>query len=123
MNIKEYLHLYLGCEVKREFKRSILDADTLNYIDEHEIWEDVKLILRPLSNISDGELLEVYSILYPASSGVSYESSINSAERALYNYGGRMAPSVFVYLLYKHFDLFGLIEAGLAIAKTKEAVK
>lgn len=28
----------------------------------------------------------------------------------------------FRYLLSKHFDLFGLIEAGLAIDKTKEAI-
>lgn len=29
---------------------------------------------------------------------------------------------IFIYLLSKHFDLFGLIEAGLAIDKTKVAV-
>lgn len=31
-------------------------------------------------------------------------------------------PLIFHYLLSKHFDLFGLIESGLAISKTKQGI-
>jgi hypothetical protein len=47
------------------------------------------------------------------------EEERNKVEFALTPSGYKYSPETFLWLLSKHFDLFGLIEAGLAIDKTK----
>ena len=108
--LKDYLHLYLGCEIDISGQREILDSvaksgqiETLfrgylrNYRDLSD--EDIAPILRPLSDMTDEEAQEVYTI---------------KGKNAFNNFEGETTK----HLLSKHFDLFGLIEAGLAIDKT-----
>lgn len=118
-DIKDYLHLYLGCECMTEDGRrgrfSGFDVVEKNYsivmitvrfsddpldhdwtvLNDNEECDRIKLILRPLSDMTEDEKTEEYKIgLDP---GIEEQ---------------------FRWLLSKGFDLFGLIEAGLAIDKT-----
>jgi hypothetical protein len=96
-NIRDYLHLYLGCECWWEDKYG--DSGGRTEIDFYMIAElygeriKLKLILRPLSNMTEEEMKESEPFMFD-----SFELTR--------------------YLLSKHFDLFGLIDAGLAIDKT-----
>lgn len=114
-NIKDYLHLYLGCEVLvldldgQTFKDKIEDVFDRKHgkgfsiyefgdcpFDDHdEYYQEIKPILRPLSDMTKEEREYV---------------------RVKFNHG---SAESFIWHLSKHFDLFGLIEAGLAIDKTK----
>jgi hypothetical protein len=66
--------------------------------------DDLKLALRPLSDISVEEITQLDKMFLPQK-GYAKRTVVLEAERTH-------------YLLSKHFDLFGLIEAGLAIDKT-----
>ena len=111
MNIKDYLHLYLGCE----FIGRYVDWDEDNFpitityqtLLNVERYTTIKPILRPLSSMTGEEKKELEKIEkneYVADAGI--EQDIWTSKE-------------FLYLLSKHFDLFGLIDAGLAIDKTK----
>lgn len=62
----------------------------------------LKLILRPLSDMTEEEMIEV---------DVDVPNILSEYEK--------LRPTAFSFLLSKGFDLFGLIDAGLAIDKTK----
>jgi hypothetical protein len=117
MKLQDYLHLYLGCEVEckhiydgfraelvavnntTSFKNGLTIIDCINL--------NAKPILRPLSDMTDEEY-----------------SEFNNIPDDVYR-GGRFnvlthQGTCTKWLLSKQFDLFGLIEAGLAIDKTKE---
>jgi len=101
--LKDYLHLYLGCECKVymptidfELPGCITEL-TINLLNTPFRF---KPILRPLSDMTDEESNVTKWIKYSDTGEIRYP------------------PETFVFLLSKHFDLFGLIEAGLAIDKT-----
>jgi hypothetical protein len=130
-NIKDYLHLYLGCECmigdlnwKPETNlhglapgvdpnygkpiKSKIDAHVLN-VFAHK----TTLILRPLSDMTDEEMDEVWYSHEPKNVLVmDYKNNSMSRKVALCSERTR-------YLLSKGFDLFGLIDSGLAIDKIK----
>jgi hypothetical protein len=150
--ISDYIHLYIGGEVahpsdKCPFKliginhdgEPIIQGDfsggthNVNQISFVPI-EDIKLILRPLSDMTreeaefinngsimpDDELKEYgyyneYAEGCPAYQYIRYED-YGSVQRLADQMGN---PSAWHFLLKQGFDLFGLIEAGLAIDKTK----
>jgi hypothetical protein len=144
-NIKDYLHLYLGCEVLFDNKKWILTRVGGNYCDLVRNRErcsvhpgDLKLLLRPLSDILNTEAFEVYKMYFnkdfvfdyskdtgsanfiPARVRILAKDAIRIFEGRDYETGDFMkVVSMIPYLLSKHFDLFGLIDAGLAIDKTK----
>lgn len=72
------------------------------FFDAHR--DDIKIFLRPLSDMTDEEK-ETEIIANPWHTTHRQKQAYREAERTL-------------YLLSKHFDLFGLIDAGLAIDKT-----
>lgn len=139
-NIKDYLHLYIGCEVMIEtngeegFKavlKGVCESEvepgkTIAIIDNsydegyafHEFFiEDAKPLLRPLSEMTVNEGRELDNI---------QRLSKKQGRLLLTNTNGweviqSGAPEGFRFLLNRGFDLFGLIEAGLAIDKTKVA--
>lgn len=74
------------------------------YEFEEEGYTDYQLILRPLSDMSEEERKEADDVRGEG------DGCGNNAISEAYE---------FKYLLSKGFDLFGLIEAGLAIDKTK----
>ena len=176
--LKDYLHLYLGCEAQLFWRR---EDDTLefervgtlesirpenkdtnglvfkcktdrgNFISYAYAFNDVKLILRSLSDMTEEEAIEICKIYAPFpftgnrlkhwavdrsnfkeyqylkvyNKNNQYEFQIDCKECCLEMYNdGELCESYnqayyIKYLLSKHFDLFGLIEAGLAIGKTK----
>ena len=75
-----------------------------------------KLILRPLSSLSNDEAISIGILPKKEWHEQTQEEQIkwlvNNKENAIYS------PEDFLYLLSKHFDLFGLIEAGHAIDKS-----
>lgn len=128
MELKNYLHLYLGAEVY------IFPAETLSngwYAEKKKGFQDgwgfyeltipkynqtleagYLLALRPLSDIKDHEHIES-SVAYTDAFGKVAEDKSEWVKE----WHGEFARTL--YLLSKHFDLFGLIENGLAIDKTK----
>jgi len=112
-NIADYLHLYLGCEVmlwtdatnpvfEPERKRLVIDAKVYDHITLKTALDvGAKLILRPLSDMSEEEAKEL---------------GLNDLAKILYHGTQRVFSFDQVrYLLSKHFDLFNLIGEGLAI--------
>lgn len=167
-NIKDYLHLYLGCEVQTNIKiaqgehkpfklakAKLVDVDIngayligliLENDTDMEIYQpnEVKLILRPLSDMTEEEFTEVVMIHWGISRDI-IEQKISRIERTkevkqntkfgtsipyvAFDKEGKhymtatfsdksCTPEQFQYLLSKHFDLFRLIESKLAIDKT-----
>jgi hypothetical protein len=108
--IKDYLHLYFGCPLSRGGN---LDAHMYLYsnLKQMETGEN-KMILRPLSSINYAEMLAM------AEADAYYKySSWDDAVQTMKNIikGEEFRPQTTAFLLSRHFDLFGLIEAGLAI--------
>lgn len=109
--IEDYLHLYLGCELLSKSTGEVV-ATLLGVVGNEAHFkvsgvkysarcDNYKPILRPLSDMTEEERSELIYLQ-------------NADQRAYYE----MAAQV-KYLISKYFDLFGLIEAGLAIDKTK----
>lgn len=123
MNIKDYLHLYLGCELFEvgggigklynigTFAGFITQVFT-DCSSNEAYWtniNNVKPILRPLSDMTDHEKYE-----YSAMVEWIEQDDIKTWNNSFMRYSAELTK----WLLSKHFDLFGLIEAGLAIDKT-----
>lgn len=165
-DIKNYLHLYLGCyctmiDGDAQQRRFTLNAYNLNYYRQ---WSsNLKPILRPLSSMTEDEALHIAWFNLDSEKHLDKDSRITKDEisaNVVYNDGGllvdenaavvidltcrcfegqvcirtngdielwndageklpieRPAENV-IFLLSKNFDLFGLIESGLAIDKT-----
>ena len=119
-DIKDYLHLYLGCEVYVErydkigtlvmvSSESRMGWVRLRNPDISE-WQEIKPILRPLSDMTEEEKDDF------ADHGYEFE---DNGELPVNIWKGVNMSGHVLWLLSKGFDLFGLIEAGLAIDKTK----
>lgn len=126
-NIKDYLHLYLGCEcealvkysetsqkwvkgylagiVKGKPQAQLYDAFGNAWELLHET-EEIKPILRPLPDLTNDE-----------AKVLGYNRAIDWWRD--HGHFGTHSAKNFAYLLKQGFDLFGLIESGLAIDKTK----
>jgi hypothetical protein len=141
-DIKDYLHLYLGCDMQYNTHHEpqnepyILTAKNLDEAIEFE----ERPILRPLSDITDEEIRELFrhDKISKEYSNVSYQRelvmnnilmgiTVNydvTTPDGTYSHSWTLRFSAinahdFKWLLSKHFDLFQLIDAGLAISKTK----
>ena len=119
-NIENYLPFYLGCTLDNGNILKAVHSDgsieTLyrghltNYWSPEEA--ELKPILRPLSDMTEEELQECGNMIYDFSG----DPELNDHKWQDFEIG--LAPEQFHYLLSKHFDLFGLIDAGLAIDST-----
>lgn len=80
----------------------------------------VKLLLRPLSSMTEEEVIPLKRILCD-NHGVGTIKEIITKDWYLCNIGVRSSQSFEItkYLLSEGFDLFGLIESGLALEATK----
>lgn len=126
--LKDYLPCFIGCEAMYggygdpERKVVILgvslkDGVQFQFWDNGEVDIDpsfdwFKLLLRPLSDMTEEEAIECGNLDYDFSG----EPDLN--KWTWKDFDTLNSSSQFQYLLSKHFDLFGLIEAGLAIDKT-----
>jgi len=118
-NIKDYLHLYLGCGIWSDAIQE--HVGTLYGIFGNKIHLKVrgvdytptigqyKPILRQLSDITEEEKN------WFGWDRETWDYTINKMSYKTYHFHG----DELLYLLSKHFDLFGLIDNGLAIDKTK----
>lgn len=146
--IKDYLHLYLGCRVIVEDKLmgTLEGVSTPNagcsgdnpliFFDDGEVStgdfeiETVKPILRPLSDMKKEETLAAFHMSYQDAKYQFDEfqkvdnndfgwRARNQNGMECFMPANSFKPDVLLYLLKQGFDLFGLIESGLAIDKTK----
>jgi hypothetical protein len=118
-NIKDYLHLYLGCKIMRFNKYLKPIEGTLYGITEKYILvthgmcivrvgldEDFKIILRSMLDMSEVEKNEASDFVVETENFKYYSTGFPHYAKCTH------------YLLSKGFDLFGLIPAGLAIDAT-----
>lgn len=110
-NIKDYLHLYVGCEAQyygyHQQWRGINNAFTLMGVNDEEF--TVKLILRPLSDMTEEEKESCEMVYMRMQEMADEEGHVCDAE---------MWAETTRWLVSKGFDVFQLIEEGLAIDKT-----
>jgi hypothetical protein len=166
--LEDYLHLYIDCKIVgtyndgsgsegfltgvtnggTECEIQFLLEDGINVTEEPELNNvtEVKPILRPLSDMTQDEFIELFKLcsLFDLSEcsfigtndkdgvwcNAEYEGRVIDAIRLVGDYvemmnndgtfsGMNPQSKAFKFFISKHFDLFGLIEAGLAIDKTK----
>lgn len=131
--LSDYLHLYIGGPMWH-----ISPAGNHETKLSHWLYKDLidghlasfayyKLMLRPLSSMTEEEMKEIvlmnYNVENTLLSVIQYSRGIEFKTSG-FTGGGEIDfyktnPITFLHLLSKHFDLFGLIEAGIAIDKTK----
>lgn len=144
MSFKKLVHLYFGCECvvypgkMKPFKTHIVGIHTNGNIQvahaqgSQDMWssEDIKLLLRPLSDMNEEEAIELCDI-----HGVALhlmEFTWQELRDALVNEEQPIDESLpdwvinptgmfqtVQYLLSHCFDLFALIDVGIAEDKTK----
>jgi hypothetical protein len=141
--LKEYLHLYNGCTILfNDGSTATLmcsDGCIASFLsDEHNQCGHASIdsplfgkpILRPLSDINLDEMQQFFSftglpkdckaIRVDYSDHIfQFEYVSGGAMQSTHSYLYHLSPKQFHWLLTKHFDLFGLIEAGLALDKSK----
>lgn len=157
--IEDYLHLYFGCEVfdsfkldGKEYSQTIkLSVSNFQWVCDCIVGGRHRLILRPLSDMTEEEVLELCKTASPVIFGdyrfakweverspheichwtVTNKNSIDyfnisstDGDVDIYAKDGQPDPTNIdnnyrFWYLKKGFDLFGLIDAGLAIDKTK----
>ena len=131
--IEDYLHFYLGCDVITTSRIEYWHDDEGQYVEKipkdsiitgndtrflFETGYKFKLLLRPLSDMTEEEedyINDEFSFGHALSNlGKSLK------EGNLYQMRVTETFEITRYLLSKSFDLFGLIESGLALDKTKQ---
>lgn len=121
--IEDYLYLYFGCEisdgnragilcgfmvVKYGHRVNVLHSNGLRMTYQLKTWRP---LLRPLSDMTEEEAIHL---------NADEEYIIEIMDKYNPDRHWHLSANDMVYLLSKGFDLFGLIEAGLAIDKTKQ---
>lgn len=106
-NIKDYLHLYIGCKVSYTgmANNRTLTVKWLGGLLEANGWQNIKPILRPLSDMTEEEFKAAGLVTHP-----------KHWKEHIANYSFQIRT--ITYLLSRGFDIFGLIEENLAINKT-----
>jgi hypothetical protein len=105
-DIKDYLHLYLNSNVSCLVDSFTTHTEPLNVANFNILCNGgYKPILRPLSSMTEEECFKLdWSYLHTSGEKIDHEPE-------------NLNPDEIIYLLSKGFDLFGLIESGLAIEK------
>jgi len=121
-DINDYLYLYFGCEAevlgKSNGRLVGLNQDIAicwhpDYGAGSTLAINIKLLLRPLSDMTEEEKKEISFDAYKVMRK-EQNPTANGTERAV-----TWAAKQTAYLLKQGFDLFNLIPEGLAIDKTK----
>lgn len=151
--LSDYLHLYVGCEFIHRTDQYGWSAPMKFSIEQLSIYsrsfdddkERYKFLLRPLSDMTEAEMHELFWFEHASIKQLVGEFTLH-LDRSRPRHGirfvvdrddkehfmsGTLSMSRFnseqvKYLLSKSFDLFGLIESGLAIDSstlTKETEK
>ncbi len=144
--IRDYIHFYLGCDaITVKLTPERIDGHMIDLVRHGYYY--AKPILRPLdcTVMTHDEMAELLALQFHPSDdifrnmidefifhvdelkrqvkhgeGVGYSTFKDGSH---YQSGtlsfSSLNPAQFTFLLSKHFDLFGLIEAGLAVDRTK----
>lgn len=111
IDIKEYIGYYIGQKVLINNRKLENVIDKISYVNEHGEcggseyeWnaKDCQIILRPLCSITEEEKKDIGV----QTNAGDYELTVYACYDSMH------------YLLKKGFDIFGLIDAGLAIDST-----
>lgn len=122
--LKDYLHFYLGCDIQLPVSESPETKGVVKLTPEyllamyvHNEWDYAKLILRKLSSMTEEECWYSQNNFGHFVKGTSDEYIKNRLHciKESYMEFRNIMPDQFRWLLSKHFDLFDLIPAGLAI--------
>ena len=122
--LKDYLHLYLGCECFVMGEEGIFKLTGISYDDTQRTWwtyfentelayaiiDDTKPILRHLSDMTNEEFYEFKIIADSDASKMVHIVNVKDMTTNLFH-----EFEATKFLLSKHFDLFGLIESGHAV--------
>jgi hypothetical protein len=123
MKLQDYLPLYKGCEVLRNNENlpfRLTGNRLAAYIHGDLPIDSIKLLLRPFSDITEEEFRQhFYDHWLEELDVATFEEQYREVKCWTIKQEA-LLPEHFHFLLSKHFDLFGLIPAGLAIDKTKE---
>ena len=140
-DIREYLKYYIGCEVigkyldedrkgyltgvrngSYECEIQFFEEDGFNVMEEPEFNEpsDVKLCLSRLEDMCEEDVKVCGNMGYDFSDDPNPD--MHPRKEDFVN-PTMLLPEQFHYLLSKGYDLFGLIESGLAIDKNQTTVK
>lgn len=152
IQLKEVIHFYLGCEVETINRFGGTQTYTISYSNIARLlgsgYVSVKPLLRPLSDMTESEVVELFkrvSLLDLGECVFDFHNdetemwcnaelngsvidtiTIKGCRVEMMNNDGSFSPinpqaTVFLFFLSKCFDLFNLIENNLAIdsAKTK----
>lgn len=123
--IENYLHLYVWqkCVVRYKLDKEEVEK-TLTPVHLHEFLNECavcKPILRPFSDMEDYERTVVYD-LEMRDEEIDYSRKVQCVKiwysRTSFFMLNKWNQETFRYLLSRGFDIFGLIESGLAIDKT-----
>lgn len=113
--IKDYLHLYLGCDCVIKGEEEVKKITGISYDDTQRIWwayfeneencyamiDDVAPILRHIGDITNEEKENIEGSDWTPNGSWEY------------------TPETFKYLLSIGVDLFGLIDEGVAVNATE----
>lgn len=137
--IEDYLHLYLGCKVQyvfttrtnhQETRIGILDgiksngAVSLGIVVSQTHWDEYRLyklkpLLRPLSSMTVKEICTIFNEAFAPSFATDNIKAVSGSLFGLHKLISEYGDFDSIQKLLKlGFDLFGLIDAGLAIDST-----
>ena len=131
--IEDYLPYYIGQDIQIPPKEEGAKFDVMQLTYEKFKYDlsNVKLYLRPLSSMAEEEAKEVIKRqfrswvkpIYEGHSSLCIDVKFQSEGFNKFTYTqidyDRISPDSVHYLLKQGFDLFGLIEAGMAVDKSK----
>lgn len=113
--IEDYIHYYPGRKllvIKSRYPYKKGDIISFSQLPPASLLDFIKLILRPLASMTEEEMKECGNMIYDFSN----DPGLNKWHWKDFEIG--LSPEQFHYLLSKGFDIFGLIESGLAIDST-----
>lgn len=138
-NIKDFIHLYLGCEM--EYKTHHEPQDATYTLDGKSLDQAIEFgerpILRPLSSMTEEEAAVLctmsvnglragdkvtiveFDMFYSRCKFYIHHDDDPETKVHRFLEFNKWKPEQTVFMLSKDFDIFGLIESGLAIDKTK----
>lgn len=117
--LKNYIHLYLGADVIIKHATGIEETGKLVGVTASEVepWETLAII--NLGTFQEFYVEEVKLVLRPLSDMTEEEKKEYNHRKQLKGYMPEVHADNTLWLLSKSFDLFGLIHAGLAVSKTE----
>lgn len=120
--LKDYIHLYLGCDFQADNSSGSINSYTIYHINAYwEMYQNFKLLLRPLSSMTEDEKDGLrHADRLATSQNILPE--IRASRLTNYHFTQKSAE-ITRYLLSRGFDLYDLIPAGLAIDKTLQPSK